>query len=90
MNPSTTLRGAGAVDIGMLRLLLLLTNIKYEGIKICKMERSKENRRIESVGKRMFGQFLAENISFEIGKILMIEVYLKQIVWNGWIPGHLW
>jgi hypothetical protein len=37
------------------------------------MERSKENRRIESVGKRMFGQFLAENISFEIGKILMIE-----------------
>ena len=51
------------------------------------MERSKENRRIESVGKRMFGQFLAENISFEIGKILMIEVYLKLIVWNGWIPG---
>ena len=37
------------------------------------MERSKENRRIESVQKRMFGQFLAENISFEIGKILMIE-----------------
>jgi hypothetical protein len=35
----------------------------------------------------MFGQFLAENISFEIGKILMIEVYLKLIVWNGWIPG---
>ena len=34
----------------------------------------------------MFGQFLAENISFEIGKILMIEVYLKLIVWNGWIP----
>ena len=37
------------------------------------MERSKENRRIESVGKRTNGQFLAENISFEIGKILMIE-----------------
>ena len=36
----------------------------------------------------MFGQFLAENISFEIGKILMIEVYLKLIVWNGWIPRH--
>ena len=35
----------------------------------------------------MFGQFLAENISFEIGKILMIEVYLQLIVWKGWIPG---
>ena len=37
----------------------------------------------------MFGQFLAENISFEIGKILMIEVYLQLIVWKGWIPGIL-
>ena len=37
------------------------------------MERSKENRRIESVQNWMFGQFLAENISFEIRKILMID-----------------
>ena len=35
----------------------------------------------------MFEQFLAENISFEIRKILMIEVYLQLIVWKGWIPG---
>jgi hypothetical protein len=35
----------------------------------------------------MFERFLAENISFEIRKIIMIVVYLKLIVWNGWISG---
>jgi hypothetical protein len=35
----------------------------------------------------MFGQFLAENIPFEIRKILMIDGYLTFIVWKGWIPG---